>query len=204
MPPMFIGYDNERWGHSWDLIQPLHYHKGVRNSPISRRLGAALEGGRRVPYNVRYEVSGEGLLGRVNRSRTYRALEQGLPKIEPFEETPIVDQREKGVFRRHFGCSWAELFVWYEDDKRTRTLIGFQLCYGDSHALTWTTDREYSHTRIDQGGVGGYKGTPILVANGAFDSRSIAELFLESGKSLEPVLAALIYEKLKGFPQREE
>jgi hypothetical protein len=109
-------------------------------------------------------------------------------------------------FRRWFSDDYFDLIVWYEGFPRRRTgITGFQLCYdrnGYERALTWTRDHGYSHERVDTGEVaGGYlKQTPILVADGVFESGQVAKRFREASKGIDPDIADLVLDKLAECP----
>jgi hypothetical protein len=79
--------------------------------------------------------------------------------------------------RRWFTSPDIDLFVWLGADGAP---TGFQLCYDKQrreHALTWTQAAGFTHMGVDGGESrpGRYKGTPILVANGAIDFDAILE-----------------------------
>ena len=108
--------------------------------------------------------------------------------------------------RRWFSDDFFDLIVWYDSRHRGRSHItGFQLCYdrtGYERALTWTRERGYSHEKIDTGedGPGGVKSTPILVADGVFDSGPIAERFREASRGIDPDVADLVLDRLAEIP----
>jgi hypothetical protein len=112
--------------------------------------------------------------------------------------------------RRWFSDDYFDLIVWYDSQRHGRSHItGFQLCYdrgGYERALTWMRDRGYSHEKVDtgehmgSGGSGGMKATPILVTDGVFDSRDVAEKFREAAKGMDPDIADLVLDKLAGYP----
>jgi hypothetical protein len=108
--------------------------------------------------------------------------------------------------RRWFSDDYFDLIVWYDSPRRSRSHItGFQLCYdrsGYERALTWTRNHGYSHEKVDTGesGPGGLKSTPILVADGHFDSGPIVERFREASKGIDPDIADLVLDKLAESP----
>jgi hypothetical protein len=100
--------------------------------------------------------------------------------------------------RRWFADESMDLIVWLD---RHGGVAGFQLCYDKpaaEHALSWWEGRGYAHNRVDdgEGRPGSYKGTPILVADGAFDIRDIAEKFRAAAAEIDPRIAEFVYRKL--------
>lgn len=107
--------------------------------------------------------------------------------------------------RRWFTDDYFDLIVWYDGPSADPSNVtGFQLCYdrgGYERALTWRRDRGYTHERVDTGesAPGSPKSTPILVADGVFDSSGVAERFREASRRIEPALADLVLEKLASY-----
>jgi hypothetical protein len=107
--------------------------------------------------------------------------------------------------RRWFSDDYFDMIVWYDGPRRHRSHIsGFQLCYdrgGYERALTWTRDHSYSHEKVDtgEGGPSVMKSTPILVADGVFDSSGVAERFREASTGVDPDIADLVLKKLTGY-----
>jgi len=123
-------------------------------------------------------------------------------KSDLLKEFSRVRQIRDQGFRRWFSSSSFDLIVWYEDDQKT--LRGFQLCYDENHAITWTHTRGYEHHRVDTGDVRTPSGTgmtPILLPDGAFDAPSIAERFRRASIRIEKTLADFVYGKLRTFPE---
>lgn len=121
-----------------------------------------------------------------------------------------VQQYEDEGYRRWFTDEYFDLIVWYDtEDCTKRKIIGFQLSYDRYHsirALTWrrgnsnTPDR-YLHNRVDEGDrPGKYKQTPILVANGVFAKKEIAEKFKHNSKNIDREIADLVYRKILDYP----
>ena len=121
--------------------------------------------------------------------------------MAPLAEYPRVRQIEGEGFRRWFTNGYFDLIVWYD---KTRRLIGFQLCYDkDDHerALTWTTTSGFQHNRVDDGEIPGHsKMTPIIVADGTFNVRPVAERFREASTAIEPGIATFVSETLGTYP----
>jgi hypothetical protein len=115
-------------------------------------------------------------------------------------EVKNVRQPEKDLARRWFCDSYFDLIVWYDT---TGHIAGFQLCYDkiyNEHSLTWKEREGFFHHRIDSGEVAGSaKMSPVLVQDGSFDKKSVAERFkLESGK-IEKEIRELVYSKILEF-----
>lgn len=100
--------------------------------------------------------------------------------------------------RRWFADEYFDLIVWLDDEDG---LAGFQLCYdkmGSERALTWRADGGYSHHAIDTGEdrTGRQKATPILVADGLFETSAVAGRFRRECDRIEPGIADFVYRKL--------
>jgi hypothetical protein len=112
----------------------------------------------------------------------------------------IVNQPEKGVFRRVFtdDNGFFSLYVWFQDKYE---IIGFQLCYYNNYyAVTWDKEHGFVHEKIDQGtGLGRWRGTPVLVPDGDFDKEMVIGLFNKSSKNMEPEMKNFILSRLKEF-----
>ena len=101
--------------------------------------------------------------------------------------------------RRWFSDAALDLIVWldYNND-----IAAFQLCYDKpfaEHALSWHRDEGFLHDRVDdgEGNPGTYKGTPILLPDGEFDQKAIAEKFRQAAKTIDSGTADFIYKKLQ-------
>ena len=107
--------------------------------------------------------------------------------------------------RRWFTDAYFDLIVWYEGD--SSSIAGFQLCYDkerEERALTWRSGKGFDHKRIDDGEVSGrIKMTPVLVPDGTFDYRHIAERFRRESETIDPEIRKLVYKKLTNYPQGE-
>ena len=101
--------------------------------------------------------------------------------------------------RRWFASPRCDLIVWFREDQ---SVLGFQLCYDKDaieHAFTWIAERGFNHMRVDTGGgqfVHG-PGTPLLVADGVFDSTRILELFRAESGLIPRELVELVSQKLQ-------
>jgi len=102
--------------------------------------------------------------------------------------------------RRWFTDIYFDLIVWFEAD----TILGFQLCYDkgkNEHALTWKSSMAYAHNRVDDGeeNPGHYKATPILMADGSFDNRMIADRFIIESAEIDLTISLFVFDKLIRF-----
>ena len=100
--------------------------------------------------------------------------------------------------RRWFTSPDIDLFVWLGEDGAP---TGFQLCYDKQHrehALTWTRTGGFTHMGVDGGESrpGRYKGTPILVANGAIDYEGILEQLRSQAATLPAAFLELVEAKV--------
>ena len=116
-------------------------------------------------------------------------------------EIKDVRQFEDDDFRRWFTDEFFDLIIWYNKDGG---ITGFQLCYDKpqiERALTWRPNQGFSHTKIDDGETPGQaKMTPILVADGQFSKKSIAEMFISESRQIDQKVAHFVYEKILAYP----
>jgi hypothetical protein len=109
-------------------------------------------------------------------------------------------QVEGEGFRRWFTDDYFDLIVWYGDD---RALIGFQLCYDKQvreRALTWTREHGFQHNRIDSGEVPGHsKMTPIIIADGTFNTGPVVERFRQASGDIDPQIASFVIDTARGY-----
>ncbi len=104
--------------------------------------------------------------------------------------------------RRWFSSSDMDLTVWTGPDG---DVSGFELCYDkekDERALRWLRAAGFVHERVDdgEGRPGRFKGTPILVPDGTFDARAIAERFRNASSGIDRTVADFVYERLLAYP----
>jgi hypothetical protein len=121
--------------------------------------------------------------------------------IREFES---VSQFPDDHSRRWFADEFFDLIVWFGNDG---VIFGFQLVYDKDHnqrAVTWMQGKGFSHNRIDDGEnrPGRYKATPILVLDGAFDFKQIAERFRRESAEISREIADLVYNKLLTYPNQ--
>ncbi len=109
----------------------------------------------------------------------------------------IVNQPEKGVFRRIFvdDNDSLDLYVWYNKNKE---IISFQLCYGSrSRAATWKPGHDLIHENINNGkGLGRWKGIMLLEPDGILDREKPAQEFIEASGNIDKEIANFVYHKL--------
>lgn len=103
--------------------------------------------------------------------------------------------------RRWFCDEFFDLIVWFAPDG---SVHGFQLCYDrGSHprALTWLKDKGYRHDAIDdgEGVMGRHKASPVLTADGVFNSKSVADRLAVSAGALPAEILEIVLGKLREF-----
>jgi hypothetical protein len=105
--------------------------------------------------------------------------------------------------RRWFADRYFDLIVWYE--REGAAIAGFQLCYDkerEERALTWRRGTGYDHKRIDDGDITGrMKMTPVLIPDGTFDYKAVAERFRRESETIDPEVRELVYKKLTNYSQ---
>lgn len=109
-----------------------------------------------------------------------------------------IKQNKGEPKRRWFIDDYFDLVLWQNE---SNGIVGFQLCYDrtrDMHALTWYEDSGFMHNRIDDGEnkPGKYKSIPVLLPNGHFPSKTIAEKFKAESAEIDPRLSEFIYRKI--------
>ena len=114
------------------------------------------------------------------------------------EEYNQPGEPEGEFTKRWFGDSYFYLFVW--SDKQG-VIDRFQLCYDKSHnehAITWKRPSSYYHQQVDDGEnrPGKSKSTPILLADGMFDFRTIAERFSKESRNIDPEIGRFVHQKI--------
>lgn len=114
-----------------------------------------------------------------------------------------VRQIKGDGYRRWFSDDYFDLYVWYEDED-LKNLLGFQLCYNklkNEHAITWTKKAGFKHETVDDGESNASANkTPVLVSDGAFDSRTVSERFCSASGDIDKHVAHLVYKTLKKYP----
>ena len=125
--------------------------------------------------------------------------------MSDLRELPDTRQVPGEPRRRWFHSLDLDLIVWFDDADK---LIGFQLCYDterNERAITWREGRGYDHSGVDSGetpgGVPGYKATPILVADGAFDTRRVLDEFLGASNEIPDDIRSFVAKRLERYPE---
>ncbi|MEM7016342.1 MAG: hypothetical protein AAF512_03255 [Pseudomonadota bacterium] len=113
-------------------------------------------------------------------------------------EIPNVSQAPGEPRRRWFTDDDFDVIVWFDGADE---ILGFQIAYDkreQQKALTWFPKQGFNHNIIDEGEdrPGRYKGTPILVVDGAFNAQAIADSFSAASNKLEQDLVDFIYNTL--------
>jgi hypothetical protein len=105
--------------------------------------------------------------------------------------------------RRWFTSETMDLIVWIDDTNGPTQL---QLCYDkgrrrSERALTWKFGAGYTHTAVDDGEIGNgrYKSTPILVADGGFNTERVNNLFLKDGAELPSDIMLFVTTKIQEY-----
>ncbi len=116
-------------------------------------------------------------------------------------EIDKVQQHNGEDHRRWFFDKEIDLLVWFDKDDN---INGFQLCYNKTtnpHAITWLKDKEYKHNRVDfdDNTGGSIKGIAILVADGVFDYKVIAEEFKIKSSDIPSDISKFVYEKILAY-----
>lgn len=101
--------------------------------------------------------------------------------------------------RRWFSDDAMDLIVWLDENDN---IAAFQLCYDKpfaEHALSWRKDSGFMHNRVDdgEGRPGSHKGTPILVPDGGFNLKAIAEKFRQLAQDIDSRTAEFVIQKLQ-------
>jgi hypothetical protein len=123
--------------------------------------------------------------------------------MDELRELPEVRQVPGEPRRRWFNSPELDLIVWLDDDDRPS---GFQLCYAKrrgERALTWRAGRGYDHAAVDDGESmpTKYKGTPILVADGLFQSDKVKADFLEASGAIPESIRRFVADVLERYPR---
>ena len=108
-------------------------------------------------------------------------------------EIKETGQRRGERKKRWFSNSNMDLFIWFDDDDE---IVSYQLTYDKPNAekaLTWSAEHGFSHTGVDDGTrPGKHPGSPLLVANGAFEAAKILALLKENSGELHPSVTNFI------------
>ena len=115
----------------------------------------------------------------------------------------VKDVRQiPGDLRRRWFCDdFFDLIVWFD---AAGGFQGFQLCYDRQfkpRALTWLKDKGYRHDGIDdgEGETGVHKSSPILVQDGAFSAKTIADQLAGAGTELPEDILGPVLAKVREY-----
>lgn len=123
--------------------------------------------------------------------------------MDLLRELPDARQVPGEPRRRWFNSPDLDLIVWMDDGGEP---TGFQLCYDKlraERALTWHAGRGYDHSAVDDGEhtPAKYKSTPILVADGLFQSNRVHTLFLEASADVPEDIRRFVSDALHRYPE---
>ncbi len=106
--------------------------------------------------------------------------------------------------RRWFADESMDLFVWYSRDG---SISGFQLSYDKPYAeraITWKRDGGFDHARVDDGArPGKHPETPLLLADGAFDSLRVSREFKTQAIGIDDDLVQFVSSRLSDYTGQE-
>ena len=106
--------------------------------------------------------------------------------------------------RRWMSDEYFDLIVWYEPGQQ---IHGFQLCYDKQkheRALTWTHDRGFLHTVIDDGeSAPTANRTPILTVEGVFPAQQVRREFVARSASLPAEIRELVLARIDDYDHRQ-
>lgn len=115
-------------------------------------------------------------------------------------EIPKARQIPGEAPRRWFTDERMDLFVWIGEDD---ALAGFQLTYDKPEAekaLSWKRSQGYLHTRVDDGSrPGRHPGSPMLVADGAFDAPRVLAEFLGRAEEIDENVVRFVESTIAGM-----
>ncbi len=97
-----------------------------------------------------------------------------------------------------------DLYIWFDDEG---DIIKLQLCYRlgtVENAFTWGFESGYSHDTVDDGDTPRQmlKQTPLLVADGEFNSVAVGMLFSEVGGRLEKQIFEFVRKKIAEYEKK--
>jgi len=102
--------------------------------------------------------------------------------------------------RRFMNDSYFDLYVWFKPDGE---FYGFQLCYdkaGRERALTWLSDRGFSHHAVDSGeDYPAANCSPVMVADGCMPVDKVRAEFLQRCRELDAKIQELVISKLAEY-----
>jgi hypothetical protein len=113
-------------------------------------------------------------------------------------------QNKSDYPRRFMSDDYFDLYVWFKADGE---FYGFQLCYAKDErerALTWLSDRGFSHFAVDSGGDDPTRNcSPMMVADGCMPVEMVRSEFLRQSRELEPKIRELVISKLDEYKSHQ-
>ena len=117
-------------------------------------------------------------------------------------EIQTVRQIPGELRRRWFTSGTMDLVVWCDAGNSP---AGLQFCYDKGRAeraLTWKSESGFSHMAIDDGeGSAGlrYKATPVLMADGSFDTNRVIDLFIAHSQYVPTQIVDFVSAKMREY-----
>lgn len=115
-------------------------------------------------------------------------------------EIGSVRQDTTRGLRRWFQDDYFDLYVWQDE---RGAAIAFQLCYdraAGEGAISWSAAEGFAHARVDSGDIPyRHRSTPLLREAGPPPYFRIYNRFLEATKGFDPLLRALVLERLRDY-----
>jgi hypothetical protein len=103
--------------------------------------------------------------------------------------------------RRWFASQEQDLYIWHDQEGE---IVAFQLCYSkyvNEHAIYWKKNSGFVHFRVDDGESNGVdSSTPILLADGYFDKRSVLASFQRISINIPQEIIQFVIGKLSEYP----
>jgi len=143
----------------------------------------------------------EGLLTNLRRIFSDRAGSLIFTSPPAVLKDQPIRHLENDLPRQWMSDDYFDLIIWYQQDN---SIYGFQLCYdkdGSPGALTWTIDRQFTHSGIDGGDTGASNiFTPILtVSHGPFPAEKVTDEFTKRSTRLSAEIRDFVLRKLSEF-----
>jgi hypothetical protein len=121
------------------------------------------------------------------------------------KELRSVRQIPDEGFRRWFRDAGFDLIVFYPSQNEEE-ISGFQLCYHpvgdvDERVFSWHKAGGYTHNRVDDGETEPLhsKMSPVLAADGVFDSQTVLGKFMCAAADLEPRILREVKMRIEDF-----
>jgi hypothetical protein len=109
-------------------------------------------------------------------------------------------QNQGDYLRRFMSDGDFDLYVWFRPNGE---FYGFQLCYdkaGRERALTWLSDRGFSHNAVDSGECNPAKNyAPMIVANHCMPIDVVRAEFSRRSRELDAEIQELVNAKLDEY-----